>query len=322
MSLGKLTITLIEAKFTRDVDLIRKMDPYVKFKSREQVFKSGVDKKGGKHPKWESDNVFEIDVKYLGDDITFVAKDDDRGKDEKIGDGESKISAFCCQPEWDEWFEVEHKGRRAGKIHIASKWEPVNEESHNHDDMGEIQQAIRELAMKKKELTEAFNDIKDLQDKHKEEGEARVAEAEAAAAGEDWDAKAAEAEAKCVADHEAAQAMRDEAEGNKEEFEKSIAEQLKIAIETRDAVVNGMEGNVAAADEEKEAAIAAAEAEKVACEEKNAEEKARVEGEIEEEKRGDAIREEAIKDEIKETAEKLLAINQQIQDYLTKLTEL
>jgi len=98
MSLGKLTITLLEAKFTRDVDLIRKMDPYVKFESREQTFKSGVDKKGGKTPKWESDNVFEIDVKYLGDDISFVAKDDDRGRDEKIGEGESKLSAFCCQP--------------------------------------------------------------------------------------------------------------------------------------------------------------------------------------------------------------------------------
>ena len=164
MSLGKLTITLIEAKFTRDTDLIRKMDPYVKFKSRDQIFKSGVVKKGGKKPSWSEDNVFEIDVKYLGDDLHFVAKDDDTGKDEKIGDGEQKLSAFCCQPEWDEWFEVEHKGRRAGKLHLSSKWEPVNEESHNHDEMGEIQAAMRELAQKKKALTEAFNDIKDLQD--------------------------------------------------------------------------------------------------------------------------------------------------------------
>jgi len=198
----------------------------------------------------------------------------------------------------------------------------VNEESHNHDDMGEIQAAIKELAMKKKELTEAFNDIKDLQDKHKEEGEARIAEAEAAAGGEDWEAKAAEAEAKCVADHEAAQAMRDEAAANKEEFEKSIADQVRIAAEARDAIINGLDAGVAAAEEAKAAALAAAEEEKTACEEKNAAEKARVEEEIEEQKRHDNIREEAIKDEIKETAEKLLAINQQIQDYLTKLTEL
>jgi hypothetical protein len=49
-SLGTLTIELIEAKFTRSTDLIRKMDPYVIFKSREFEWKSETCKNGAKTP--------------------------------------------------------------------------------------------------------------------------------------------------------------------------------------------------------------------------------------------------------------------------------
>ena len=50
--------------------------------------------------------------------------------------------------------------------------------------------------------------------------------------------------------------------------------------------------------------------------------RAQVEAEIEEESRQDNIDKEHVKDEIKQTAEKLLSINAQIQEYLTSLTEL
>ena len=30
--------------------------------------------------------------------------------------------------DWDEWFEIEHKGRRAGKIHLKSHWAPLKAE--------------------------------------------------------------------------------------------------------------------------------------------------------------------------------------------------
>lgn len=88
MSLGTLTIELIEAKLTHDTATIGKMDPYVKFKVRDLIFKTSVCKKGGKKPEWTGDNKFDIDVKYLGDDISFMVKDDDKGRDEQIGDGE------------------------------------------------------------------------------------------------------------------------------------------------------------------------------------------------------------------------------------------
>jgi Ca2+-dependent lipid-binding protein len=54
MSVGKLTIELLEANIRHDDDLFGKMDPYVVFKSREFTWKSEVVKKGGKKPKWNN----------------------------------------------------------------------------------------------------------------------------------------------------------------------------------------------------------------------------------------------------------------------------
>jgi Ca2+-dependent lipid-binding protein len=150
-SLGVLTITLLEAHLTHDTATLGKMDPYVKFKSREWHWKSAVCKKGGKKPHWD-DATTTIDVKYLGDDLEFICKDDDRGKDEVIGDGSTKLSAFACYEDWDEWFEIEHKGKRAGKLHIKSHWEPAQKEANNHDEMGEIQAMMKEAVQKKKAL--------------------------------------------------------------------------------------------------------------------------------------------------------------------------
>lgn len=173
-SLGKLTIELLGAKFTRSTDLIKKMDPYVCFECREFEWKSTTCEKGGKTPKWEGQS-FEIDVKYLGDDIRFFAKDDDPGKDEKIGSGDSKLSAFVCYEDWDEWFTVEHKGKNAGKIHLRSHWEPVAKEEHSSkDEMGEIQEMIKNLAQKKRDLTEQYQTIKDKMDRHEEEYNTRI----------------------------------------------------------------------------------------------------------------------------------------------------
>ena len=114
-SLGKLTIELLGAKFTRSTDLIKKMDPYVCFECREFEWKSSTCEKGGKKPEWQG-QTFEIDVKYLGDDIRFFAKDDDPGKDEKIGSGDSKLvpQPPLCQPHTF-WNRPLNKTKRIGK---------------------------------------------------------------------------------------------------------------------------------------------------------------------------------------------------------------
>ena len=177
MSLGTLHVQLVEAKFTRSTDAIRKMDPYVVIKVRDFKWTSEIIHKGGKEPNW-NDAKFEIDVKYLGDDFEYAAFDEDPGKDEKIGDGESKISAFCCQAEWEEWFPIEHKGKTAGKIHLKTKWVPT-QVAAEHDEMGELNALMREAVARKKELENKHHEILARQEANEKAGLERLAAAEA-----------------------------------------------------------------------------------------------------------------------------------------------
>ena len=65
---GKLKLTVVEAKLTRDTEaMFNKMDPFVTLKLREQNFKTKVLQGAGKTPKW--DEAFDFDVKYIGDDL-------------------------------------------------------------------------------------------------------------------------------------------------------------------------------------------------------------------------------------------------------------
>lgn len=60
---------------TRDTEVFSKMDPYAKIEYREQRFKSKVKQGAGKTPKWNE--IFDIDVKYVGDDIKLQILDED-----------------------------------------------------------------------------------------------------------------------------------------------------------------------------------------------------------------------------------------------------
>ena len=184
-SLGTLTVTLVEAHFTRDT-AIGKMDPYVHFKSRDFKWKSETIKKGGKKPEWHG-ATFSIDVKYLGDDLEFEAMDDDPGKDEQIGEGQTKLAAFACKEHWEEWFDIEHKGKRAGKIHLKSHWQPAKAEAHGNDEMAEVQALMVEAVQKKKKLENELHDAREHQERNAAEGAARIAAVEAEAAGGHYD---------------------------------------------------------------------------------------------------------------------------------------
>lgn len=65
---GTLDITVIEARLTRDTETFGKMDPYCKISTRQQNFKTAVKNGAGKTPTWNE--TFQVDVKYVGDDLT------------------------------------------------------------------------------------------------------------------------------------------------------------------------------------------------------------------------------------------------------------
>ena len=125
MSLGALTIQLIEAKFTRDVKTFRKMDPYAHFdlRSNEQTWKTEVCKNGSTKPKW-TDQKETFDIKYLGDDFVVKFMDLDPVCDEQIGQAFIKVASLCAYPESDMWFPLTWKNKKAGDCHLKATWVP------------------------------------------------------------------------------------------------------------------------------------------------------------------------------------------------------
>ena len=93
---------MIEARLTRDTEAFGKMDPYVKISTRQQQFKTNVKDGAGKQPVWNQ--TFNVDVKYVGDDMTIEVFDEDVGSDDKIGEATVKLSALCVNNGIDEWF--------------------------------------------------------------------------------------------------------------------------------------------------------------------------------------------------------------------------
>ena len=123
---GVLKLHVIMARLTHDTELFGKMDPYVVINMRMQRFRTKTAKKGGKEPHWDNE-VFELDVKYVGDDMHVEVFDQVLGKDDLIGESTIKISALALNGGLDEWFDIQFKGKDAGKIHFKAEWHPSGE---------------------------------------------------------------------------------------------------------------------------------------------------------------------------------------------------
>jgi len=99
---GTLKLEVIEAKLTRDTDFWTKMDPYVVIETRQQKVRTNTLQGAGKTPKWNQS--FDIDVKYIGDDITLTILDEDVTSSDKVGMAVIKLSSLCVNGGLDEWF--------------------------------------------------------------------------------------------------------------------------------------------------------------------------------------------------------------------------
>ena len=113
---GKLKLHIIEAKLTRDTEVFSKMDPFCKFQMRDQTYKTKVLNGAGKTPKWNE--IWDIDVKYIGDDLLIDVMDEDVTSSDMIGQASIKLSSLCAGGGMDEWFDIQYKGKKAGTIHL------------------------------------------------------------------------------------------------------------------------------------------------------------------------------------------------------------
>jgi hypothetical protein len=123
MTSGKLRVHILEANLTRDTEAFGKMDPYVIICTRMQRVRTKEMKNAGKHPVWTGE-VMDIDVKYVGDDMTLQVFDQDVGSSDIIGQATIKLSSLCIGTGMDDWFEIQYKGKKAGSVHLKSEWQP------------------------------------------------------------------------------------------------------------------------------------------------------------------------------------------------------
>ena len=120
--IGTMKLTIVEAKLTHDTESMGKMDPYIKFKCREHQWKTSIMANAGEHPKWEKDNVWEFPVMELGGALHFTVMDEDATYDDKVGEGQANLSTFAAGGGIDEWYDIQYKGQKAGKIHLISAY--------------------------------------------------------------------------------------------------------------------------------------------------------------------------------------------------------
>ncbi len=66
--------------------------------------------------------MFQIDVKYIGDDLTLGIYDQDAVGCDIVGETSIKLQALVMNGGIDEWFTVQHKGATIGKIHLVSSY--------------------------------------------------------------------------------------------------------------------------------------------------------------------------------------------------------
>jgi len=114
---GKLKIHVKEARLTRDTETFGKMDPYVVINTRMQRFRTRTAQDQGKTPKWNNET-FEVDVKYIGDDMKLEVFDEDPCDSDYVGGCTIKLSSLAINGGLDEWFEIQFKGKKAGAVHL------------------------------------------------------------------------------------------------------------------------------------------------------------------------------------------------------------
>lgn len=73
-------------------------------------------------PSWRE--FFDINVQYLGDDLYLRVLDRDMASVDVVGAATIKLSSLCCNGGTDDWYEIEYKGKSAGKIHLIGRFTP------------------------------------------------------------------------------------------------------------------------------------------------------------------------------------------------------
>ncbi len=62
-------------------------------------------------------------MKYFGDDLFIDIRDDDVTGTDNIGESMIKLSSLIIGERGiNEWFELQYKGKKAGRVHLICEW--------------------------------------------------------------------------------------------------------------------------------------------------------------------------------------------------------
>ena len=115
-------MTLVEAKLTRDTEIMGKMSPYVTIVFKGKKYKSKTHDYGGKTPKWGQKFTFE--VTDANEDMIIRVWDQDLTTSDAVGFVKVKMSSLMINCGTDSWFDIMYQNSNAGQIHLTSKFEP------------------------------------------------------------------------------------------------------------------------------------------------------------------------------------------------------
>ena len=120
---GKLRLTVMQAKLTRDTETFGKMDPYAVIEYRQEKHKTVTKNNAGKTPVWNQ--TFDMDIKYIGDDIQIGVYDEDVTESDTIGFTTLKPSTLAVPGGITEWFDLQYHGKKAGQIQLRGVFTPA-----------------------------------------------------------------------------------------------------------------------------------------------------------------------------------------------------
>ncbi len=127
---GSLKITLINATFLKDKDIVGKMDAYVQLEVGNQKQKSHVAKNMGTNPVWNQQFDFNIDGES---NLKLEFYDDDIGNDDQLGQILLGISQFDNGIPIESSFSIYDYSNKVilGQLRMRIKFDSVNKPIYN-----------------------------------------------------------------------------------------------------------------------------------------------------------------------------------------------
>ena len=119
---GILKLTCVDAKLSRDTEILGKMSPYLTIAFNGKKYKTKVHDSGGKTPVWN--NTFTLEVTNPSEELILRCWDQDLTTSDAVGFVKIKLSSLMFGNGVDDWFTIMYENNNAGEIHLTSVFEP------------------------------------------------------------------------------------------------------------------------------------------------------------------------------------------------------